>query len=58
MSRYRVQLYGIPNQHLYDPLPQRLWHAFWIGSWQLRLTLLSIGAGSGLLISHYLVRCI
>jgi hypothetical protein len=47
----RVQLYGIPDKHRYDPLPFRAWHAFWVASWQIRGALMCAGTGAGLLIN-------
>lgn len=55
MARYRVKLYGVPDKHLYDPLPLKVWRAFWIGSWQFRLALVCYGTGAGLLL-HLVVR--
>lgn len=55
MARYRVQLYGVPDKHLYDPLPLRMWHAFIVASPQLRVALLMQGTASGLLI-HLVMR--
>ena len=47
----RVQLYGNPDQHRYDPLPVRAWHTFWGASWQIRAALCCAGSGLGLLIT-------
>lgn len=52
----RVRLYGVPDKHLYDPLPVRAWRAFWVSSWQKRLALLAYGAGAGILVQHFVMR--
>jgi|WetSurMetagenome_2_1015567.scaffolds.fasta_scaffold1039307_2 hypothetical protein len=51
----RVQLYNVPDKHLYDPLPLRAIHALRVASWQRRAALISAGTALGLLL-HLVVR--
>lgn len=55
MPRYRIQLYNVPDAHLYGWLPARAWRAYWRASWQLRTALVAAGAAAGILI-HLVVR--
>lgn len=48
--KYRVQLYGVPDKHLYDALPLRAWHVFIHSSHQLQAALVMFGAGIGILL--------
>lgn len=49
MARYRVQLYGVPDQHLYDPLRVKIWRTWWRASGQRKVALVCAGAALGLL---------
>lgn len=41
--RYRVQLYNVPDKHLYAPLPIRMWHTYWRYPPARRLAVLVVG---------------
>jgi hypothetical protein len=51
MARYRVQLYGVPDQQRYAALPVKLWRAWVQASWQIKGALMCAGTGAGLLIT-------
>lgn len=50
MARVKVRIYGVPDKHLYAPLPMRAWHALASASWPRRLALIATGTASGLLL--------
>jgi hypothetical protein len=58
MARYKVQLYNVPDKYQYDPLPLRAWYTVRMASWPIRIALMCVGSGVGLLISHFLMRVI
>jgi hypothetical protein len=55
MARYRVQLYNVPDKHLYDPLPVRAFRAFCVASRQRQGALVVTGVALGLIV-HLVVR--
>jgi hypothetical protein len=50
MARVKVRIYGVPDKHLYAPLPLRAWHALTVASWPLRAALIATGTATGLLL--------
>lgn len=53
MSHYRVHLYNVPDKHLYDPFPLRIWRRFWAASWQIRAAVGIYVLGFWILLDHF-----